>query len=341
MSFLYVTEPGSTVAADGNRLQIIREGETLRWVPISKLQQLILIGPIGLTVGARNLCLKHGIDTIFLSSSGAYRGRLIGPLPAYAELRWLQYQQLHNPDFALAFTREIVRGKIVNLRNLLLKRTEPTPATTELRQLATKAAAADSIDVARGYEGRAAALYYNAFGGLITNPDFSFTSRNRQPPRDPLNILLSLGYTILAARVESAIHQTGLDIALGALHLPQNGKPSLALDLMEEFRPSIVDTTVLRCVNLRILRPDDFHSTADSTDYLANAPAEDTDRPLRFQKEALHKYLTQLDNKFLTHVFYPPLAAKLSFRDVILHQVRRFIRALKNEDSYVAFTPHL
>lgn len=340
MSFLYVTEPGTTVSADGNRLQIVREGETLRWVSAAKLKQLILVGPIGLTSGARNLCLKHAIDTIFLSSSGAYRGRLIGPLPAYAELRWQQYQALHNPNFALAVTREIVRGKIVNLRNLLLKRTEPTSATSELRQLAAKAASAESIDVARGYEGRAAALYYGAFGGLITNPDFSFTTRNRQPPRDPVNILLSLGYTILAARVESAIHQTGLDVALGSLHLPQNGKPALALDLMEEFRPCIVDSTALRCVNLRILRPDDFQYSADSTDYLAGAPDE-SDRPLRFQKEALHKYLSQLDAKFLSPVFYPPLAAKLSYRDVILHQVRRFIRALKNEDTYVAFTPHL
>jgi CRISPR-associated protein Cas1 len=340
MPSVYVTEPGATIHAESRRIIIQREGEVLRWLPLNKLRQLVLVGSIGLTAHARKMLLKNAVDTIFLNSAGAYLGRLVGPQPAYAELRWQQYLALHDPARALALVRELVRAKIVNQRNMLLKRTTPTPATTELRCLARQAAMDASIDVIRGYEGRAAALYFGAFGGLITNDGFSFSTRNRQPPRDPVNILLSLGYTILVARIESLIWQTGLDVALGALHLPQNGKPALALDLAEEFRPIIVDAVVLRCINKRILAPDDFTKVADTVDYLAGNPDE-PERPLRFAKQALHKFLEQLDAKFAGPVFYPPFAAKLMYRDVILQQIRRLIRSFQGDDQYFGFTPHL
>ncbi|NLF39820.1 hypothetical protein GX586_10265, partial [bacterium] len=111
MSTLYVTEPGTTITCHGDRLQVCHEGEVLRWVAITRLKQLVLAGNIGLTAGARSLVLRNGVDTIFLNTAGAYRGRLIGPNPAFAELRWRQYQQLHDPAFTLAIAREIVRGK--------------------------------------------------------------------------------------------------------------------------------------------------------------------------------------------------------------------------------------
>jgi len=339
MSYIYITEPGSIVKKDGKRLLIKKGDEVLRWININSIKQLILMGPVQLTTPARNLCLKSGIDTIFLNTAGAYQGRLIGHQPAYAKLRWQQYKFFHNEEKTLTFVREIVRGKIINQRKLLLKRKNSTLATTEMRHLADKAARADSIDIARGYEGRTAALYFGAFDGLITNPDFFFKTRNRQPPKDPVNILLSLGYTILLNRIESIIYQTGLDIALGGLHLPENGKPALALDIQEEFRALIVDTTVLKCVNLKILSKNDFISAKDTIDYLAGEPDEPR-RPIMFKKDAMRKYLTYLDKKFESKVFYPPFAAKLIYRDVILQQTRSLIRNINGEEEYITFTPN-
>ncbi len=339
MSYIYITEPGAIVKKDGKRLIIARGTEVLRYISIDSIKQLILMGPVQLTTPARNLCLRYGIDTIFLNRAGAYQGRLIGLQPAYAKLRWEQYKFFHNEEKTLIFVREIVRGKIINQRKLLMKRKKVTPATTEMRRLAEKAAAADSIDIARGLEGRTAALYFGAFDGLITNPDFFFKTRNRQPPKDPVNILLSLGYTILFNRIESIIYQTGLDIALGGLHLPERGKPALALDIQEEFRAVIVDTTVLKCINLKILSKDDFISNKDTIDYLAGEPDE-FNRPIMFKKDAMRKFLTYLDKKFESKVFYPPFAAKLTYRDVILQQTRSLIRNINGEEEYITFTPN-
>ena len=339
MSYVYITEQGATVKKDGKRLIVTKGAETLRYISIKSIKQLILMGPVHLTVSARNLCLRSGVDTIFLNSAGAYIGRLISHQPAYAKLRWEQYQFFHNEEKSLNFVKEIVKGKIINQRKLLLKRKQTTPATTEMRHLAEKTENAASVDIARGFEGRTAALYFGAFGGLITNPDFFFKTRHRQPPKDPVNILLSLGYTILLNRIESVIYQTGLDVALGGLHLPENGKPALALDIQEEFRPLIVDSTVLKCVNLKILSKEDFISNKDTIDYLAGKPDE-TGRPIMFRKDAMRKFLTVLDKKFESKVFYPPFAAKLSYKDVILQQVRLLIRHINEKDKYTVFTPN-
>jgi CRISPR-associated protein Cas1 len=326
------------IRARGTRLIIQRGEETLRWIPSQQVSQLVLVGPVQISYGARCLCLKAGLDVIFLNTAGAYLGRLVGPMPAYSELRWQQYQKLHDSAFALACAREIVRGKIVNQRNLLLKRTKPTDATTQLRALINQLPHTTTMDEIRGHEGRAAALYFGAFGGLISNDAFTFTNRNRQPPRDPVNILLSLGYTILVARVEAAIWQSGLDVALGTLHAQERGRPALALDLAEGFRPTIVDATVLRCLNLRILTPDDFLPATASVDYLAGDPGQ-PERPLLFKKDALARFLRELDRKFLTQVFYEPLSAKYAYRDIILHQIRALIRSLDGKDVFTSFTP--
>jgi len=131
-------------------------------------------------------------------------------------------------------------------------------ALAGLRHLIERVADVDDLNVLRGIEGQGAKLYFEGFGAAILNPVFSFKGRNRRPPKDPVNACLSFGYTLLLTRVESAVRRAGLDPYLGALHDPGRGKPSLCLDLMEVFRPAVVDRLVLRLLNRRQLTPDDF-----------------------------------------------------------------------------------
>lgn len=346
MAILYVTEQGATLLKRGERLVVEKLKKTVHWVHAHKIEQVVLMGQINLTPGTIAFLLQEGIDTVFLSYYGKYRGRLIAHLGKNIELRQLQFQKLADPECRLQLARAFVAGKLYNCRVLLRRQNQElqderiTVAVHQLRRLARQAGTADSVASLMGVEGSGAAAYFGALRHLIKAKELGFEGRNRRPPRDPVNVLLSLGYTLLANAVHTQVHVAGLDPYLGSLHGVEYGRPSLVLDLMEEFRPVLVDTLVLTLVNKHIIRATDFYRPEDrepaAFDFAETEPVREG-YPILLGHEGLKKFVTYFERRLNQRVFYLPKEQRLSFRGIILEQVRLLIRSLSDRRAYEPF----
>jgi len=222
-------------------------------------------GKVELSASARAMLLKNGVDTVFLTKNGGYLGRFASPEPRNVMLRKRQFCLLDDQDFALHFCRSVVRAKLASMMTLLMriKRTrnihQAKEKASQVRALLPKLEECTDIDGLRGYEGRGAAIYFSGFRFGFLH-DHGFRRRVRRPPTDPVNAVLSLLYTFLFNRVYAAVRRAHLDPYPGFLHVPDYGRHSLVLDLMEEFRVIIADTLTLSLFNLRILDRDDFET---------------------------------------------------------------------------------
>ena len=269
MAILYVTEQGAALMKRGNRLVVEKMGRPIRWVHSFRLEQVVLMGSVSLSPGTVAFLLEEGIDTVFLTIYGRYRGRLISQFGKNIDLRRLQFQRLEDPAFRLASARSCVAGKLANCRTLLrrynqeLQREEITKTLHALRRLHRQLGDCPSVESVMGVEGAGAAAYFGCWRHLFRTDEATFTGRNRRPPRDPVNVLLSLGYTLLANAVHTQVNVAGLDPYAGCLHSVEYGRPSLVLDLMEEFRPVLVDGLTLSLFNKRIIRSTDFYRPED------------------------------------------------------------------------------
>lgn len=276
---IYITTQGSRLVREGRHLLVKKGEDTYRTLFVEKLKQVVLFGHIELTPAARSLLFRHGVDTVFCTRDGRYQGRFATPEPKNVMLRKRQFCLLDDQDFGLRFCREIVRGKLSNMVTLLMRirrtrdRNEPKIAAREIRALFTGIAAAETIDSLRGYEGRGSAIYFNALRWGLQQ-DHGFARRVRRPPTDPVNAVLSLLYTFLFNRVYAAIRQVNLDPHPAFLHVPDYGRHSLVMDLMEEFRVIIVDTLVLSLFNLKILKKEDFRVEHPAPAALPAPPSE-------------------------------------------------------------------
>lgn len=345
MAVLYVTEPGAVLTKSGQRLQVEKKGQVIHWVHAHRLQQVVLLGPVSLSAGALAFLLQEGIDTVFLSASGKYRGRLLMEFGKNVELRRRQYRLFDTPEVQCRLAQSYVWGKITNCRLLLrrynysLQRPEVTAALHQLRRLGEQVRTATSPDQVMGLEGAAAATYFGVFGLLLRAPGIEFSGRNRRPPRDPVNVLLSLGYTLLANAVQTQIMLTGLDPYLGCLHRPEYGRPSLVLDLMEEFRPLLVDTVVLASLNRRIITAGDFYRPEDREPpaYPWVREEEREEYPIILAGMGMKKFIAQFEARLQQRVLYLPKGERLTYRQIILEQVRRLVRFLQEEEPYEPF----
>ncbi len=261
---IYLTTQGTRVIREGSHLLVKKDTTTYHTLFVDKIEQLLVFGNIELTPPARSLLLSKGVDTVFLTRDGRYRGRFELPEPKNIFLRIKQFDLLHDKEFGLDFARRVVEGKLRNMMVLLhrMKRKKkikkPGFRAGEIKKLLSGLVEADSISTIRGYEGLGSAHYFSVFGRGL-DKDFGFRQRVRRPPTDPVNSVLSLLYTFLYNRVYAAIRINHLDPYPAFLHTPDYGRTSLALDLMEEFRVIIVDSLTLSLFNLSILKEQDFH----------------------------------------------------------------------------------
>ncbi len=262
---LYVQEQGAKIGLSGERLIVTgREGTKLE-ARLPNTSQVCLLGNVQISTQAMRELFERNIPLSFFSSNGWYYGRATGVESKNVALRLAQYRAADDPARCLALARGFVVSKIKNCRTLLRRNHErPDPVVlSELEQLARKAAACDALESLLGIEGSAARVYFGAFNGMLKgdaakNKVFDLDGRNRRPPRDPVNALLSFEYGLLAKEFNVVLGAVGLDPLLGFYHQPRFGRPALALDLMEEFRPLIADSTVLGAINNNIVAPNDF-----------------------------------------------------------------------------------
>ncbi len=261
---VYVNTQGARIVKEGRHL-LVKKGEaTYHTLFTYKLKQIVLFGNVEITHSALAQILRHEIDTVFLTQNGRYLGRMASPESRNVFLHKKQYALLDDAAFVVRMARSVVAGKLANMATLLMRIRRSRDAdiagrkAREIQDLLPLLEKADNVDSIRGYEGRAGALYFEAFpAGFIEKQ--SFTRRVRRPPTDPVNSILSLLYTFLMNRVYAAVRVAGLDPYPGFLHSMDYGRYSLVLDLMEEFRTIIADTLTLSLFNLKILQKDDFY----------------------------------------------------------------------------------
>ena len=263
MTTLYLNEQQSIVKKrDGYLIVQYPDKHTVE-VPLVKVSQVVVSGDITLTTPALHTLLGMGIEVCFLSMYGQFRGRLSPPVAKNVFLRREQYRVHADQQCALRVAQACVKGKLENMRTMLMRANrslqdaEVTEATVAMQHMIQQVPCANKVGSLLGIEGNGSAAYFAVFGNLLRG-SMTFTHRRRRPPTDPINAMLSLGYTLLLHQVSAAIQVVGLDPYIGFLHQPRYGRPALALDMMEEFRPIITDSVVLNIVNHRILTEQDF-----------------------------------------------------------------------------------
>jgi len=270
LNTLFVTTPGAYLARDGETLLVRVEQETRLRLPIHTLSGIVCFGQVTASAPLMHLCGEHNVLLSFLSETGRFLGRVCGPVSGNVLLRREQYRRADCPQKSAAIARSMICGKIMNCRTVLQRALRDYPDANGVSALRT---ASDNLartlafcgedlplDELRGREGEAGAAYFGVFDALIISQKehFQFTGRSRRPPLDPINALLSFFYTLLVHDVTAALEGVGLDPAVGFLHRDRPGRPSLALDLMEELRPMLADRLVLSLINRRQLQPRDF-----------------------------------------------------------------------------------
>jgi CRISPR-associated protein Cas1 len=259
----YIKTQGARIVREGRHLIVRKGNDIYNTLFTYKLDQILLFGNIEITHNALVQIMRNNIDTVFLTQNGRYLGRLSSPESKNVFLHKKQYSLLDDDAFGLKMTKAIVGGKLSNMATLLMrikrsrKIEEAGKKAAMIQELMPRLDSAESIDSARGYEGRGAALFFEGFRyGFVD--DMGFIKRVRRPPTDPVNSVLSLVYTFLMNRVYAAVRIAGLDPYPGFLHTIDYGRYSLVLDLMEEFRTIIADTLTLSLFNLKILQASDF-----------------------------------------------------------------------------------
>lgn len=327
MPTLYVTEQNAILRKTGDRLIVEKDGEVLLDVPCLKLDTVLLFGNVQFTTQAAAELLDHGIEMALLSTHGRLRGQLTPPKAKNVYLRVAQYD-LHRDDaFCLALAREIVAAKIESSAAVLRRYRENHPEALDLTQidalapLARSGADATSLDSLRGIEGTAAARYFRLLPALVPE-SFAFEGRNRRPPRDPCNALLSFGYVLVATEIQALLDAMGYDPYIGFYHQLDYGRPSLALDLLEEFRAPLVDRFSTSLLNRGQLQQEDFISSPQGGVYLS--------------REAQKRYFAAWERELEGPISLGE-EGEASFRQLFRRQAERLALTLQGGEPYRAF----
>jgi CRISP-associated protein Cas1 len=327
---LYVEDQGARIRLDGDRLVVQCRKSASIEARLPNTSHVALYGNVQITAQALRALLERNIPVSFLSYGGWYYGRATGFDSKNVELRLAQHRAATDPAFCLRIARGLVASKVRNCRTLLRRNhSRPPPVVlSELEQLAKKAEQAEALESLLGLEGTAARTYFGAFSGMLKGEaavggEFDLEGRNRRPPRDPINALLSFVYSLLSKDFALALSAAGLDPLLGFYHQPRFGRPALALDLMEEFRPLVADSVVIGALNGGSFGPGDFLTHPSG---VAMRP------PAR--KRLLFAYERRMD-QVITH---PVFGYRISYRRVLEVQARLLGRCLLGElEEYPSF----
>jgi CRISP-associated protein Cas1 len=339
MSTLYLVKQGTVLRKDHGRFVI--EGGKLDSgsppdpispleIPIQEVGRILVMGRVQLSTSAIEVCLNQQIPVIFMSQTGEYKGHLWSgefcDLPTEAA----QFGRRQDPTFQLELARQIVWGKGMNSKLTLQRfnrRRKADGVAAKIKRLEQHLMAVQQttdLNQLRGYEGAIAKLYFAGLGQMITHSGFSLTGRNRRPPKDPVNSLLSFGYTLLFNNVMSLILAEGLNPYLGNLHRSDRKDPHLAFDLMEEFRAPIVDSLVIALINQKILRPTDFtYPNAEGGVYL--------------EAGARRVFLREFEDRISETMTHPRTQQSMSYRRAIQLQVQQYKQCLHSSQPYQPF----
>jgi CRISPR-associated endonuclease Cas1/CRISPR-associated protein Cas4 len=336
----YVQEQGARVGKTGERLVVTKDQETLGESRLIETSQLVLFGNVQVSAQTLHLCMEKGIPVIHMSTGAWFHGISHGTGVENAYNRAAQYAAAADPAFCARFIIPLVYAKVANQRALILRNGSGPDKERAVRELAThlrsldpmaatidarcfqRGASSTEIEFLRGWEGQAAAHYFAAFSSMLKTGElnFDFNTRNRRPPKDPINALLSFTYALLVKECLVALWSEGLDPWWGLYHRPRHGRPALALDFMEPFRPVLADSAVITCINTGMVKPRDFITNSNGC---AMQPAA---------KKAILRAWEQRLDQLTTH---PEFGYRCSYRTILRIQARLLVRLLRGD------IPHL
>lgn len=339
MPTLYLIQQNTILRKRGKRFLLCRrppasrrytavlQKDILRDIPANNIQQVMLFGNIQVTTSALHLLLEKEVELAIFSYSGRLLGQLTPPAGKNILLRRAQFEKMNDSEFALKTSRAIVAAKIQSSISLLRQYRWNHPdvfAPADLKpltRLVTSVTAVDSLKSLRGLEGAAAAAYFSLFGKMLL-PSWQFSGRNKRPPKDPVNAVLSFGYVVAGAQIQSLLDGGGLDPFMGCYHQSDYGRASLALDLVEEFRHPFIDRLALRLFNKNIVTEKDFVHHPSGAVYL--------------NTEGKKKFFVQYEN-MSGDISPDPTDDDFQpggYLSIFQRQLRRLVNAINGEGDY-------
>ncbi len=276
LNTLFITTPGTWLSLRNNNVVVKIDGAEKAAFPVTNFESILCFGQVNATFPLMGYCAEKGVNFAFFGENGKFLGRVQGPVHGNVVLRRGQYRIADDAAQSASIVRCVLLGKLANTKAVLRRfMRDHTPegaagerirsAVSMVEALAAQIKGSCEVDEMRGFEGTAARAYFDAFDGMILHQKegFKFAGRTKRPPLDAVNAMLSFVYALLANEAEAALEGVGLDPAVGFLHQDRSGRPSLALDLMEEFRPWLADRLVLSMINTKQVKPENFR-TAES-----------------------------------------------------------------------------
>ncbi len=315
MGTLYITQDDVFIGKVDERINVKFEKKILQDIPFIHLEGIVILGRATISPAVVLELMERHIPLSFISSIGHYLGRLEPEMTGNIFIRKAQWQAAGETPQSVHVVQGFVRGKLKNYRQTLMRYqrefddVDLSKNITRIEQVIASIQSTKNINSLRGLEGSGSAAYFGCFNQLIRNSEFTFTKRVRRPATDPVNSLLSFGYSLLRHDIQSAVNIVGFDPYLGYLHFDRYNRPSLALDLMEEFRPLVVDSMVLTLLNKHLLKPDDF-----ITEPLSNA--------VFLTPEARKIFLTNYQKKKLSEFKHPVMGKKCTYQESFELQAR-------------------
>ena len=323
---VYVQAQRGKVAKKGERLAITKEDDETVYARIAEMSQLVLMGNVYVTTPTLHELMRRNIPVTWQSYGGWFLGHTVGSGHANVELRTAQYRGSFEDQVCLKLARGFVQAKIRNSRTLLRRNwrldEDIRPVLKDLKRLADRAGRARSLESLLGIEGAGAARYFQHFTGMLKQHGdtdlFEMENRNRRPPTDPVNALLSFGYALLTRALVVALSATGFDPYRGFFHQPRYGRPALALDMMEPFRPLIVESAVITAINNAEVRPTDFVRRATG---------------VNLSDGGRKRFIATLERRFSHEVTHPLFGYRVDYRRLLEIQARLLGRFLLGETS--------
>ena len=324
---VYVQEQGTYVSKSGECIHVKTKDKVIKKIRLIDISEIIVFGNVQVTTQAiRELCNRN-IPICYMTYGGWFTGMTTGLSHKNVELRINQHKKYGEKSAMMAIAREIVFGKIKNCTTMLRRnhKSPPKDKISQLDEFAERVRTIRQYDTLLGIEGMAARIYFSEFNGMIKSEsmDFNFTGRNRRPPRDPVNAILSFLYAMLTRQATTTVNRVGFDPYLGFLHMPKYGKPALALDLIEEFRPIVADSVCITLINNGEITEADVIKTNFGTNLTSNG-----------RRAVITAYERRMDST-ITH---PLLGYAASYRRIMETQARLLSRHVLGEiPAYPAF----
>lgn len=325
MSNLYIYEQGAILGYKENRLIITYSKDDFKSIPIENIDNIIIFGAVQVSTHCMQQILFRGVHLTWLSKNGSYFGRLESTSNINIDRQRIQFRKSDDKDFSLRLSKQFIKGKVANQKtiliraNKLIKNNTLTDLISKITMNFRKIDEAKSIDELLGVEGFLAKIYYQGINCII-DKEFSFSGRTKRPPKDPFNAVISFGYTLLHYEIFTILVSKGLNPYAAFMHSDRHKHPALCSDLMEEWRPILVDSLAIALLNNGRIKKEDFDSIPETKAVFLN-------------RNSCKKFIENFEKRLRQEVAYvKEVSYKMSFRRIIEYQVMKLIKAMESNN---------